>query len=175
MAMLVMGHAGNAVAQEGASSGNRQLQRLLIDYHIAQIMQLGVQRGIAQLPPSSAQNAVLLQMSRQLGMTSDATFAEIVTPSLRDCISEDRARVVADFLETGSGQALIAWVIQSFQHPGQAIPRPDLDRNLAQSFEASGGSAALKQFSVCVNDPARQQQMAVALVHYATRQPGDAN
>lgn len=175
MAMLMFGCAVNAVAQEAVASSNAQLQRLLISYHAAQFVRLGVQQGMAQLTPSSAQNAVLQQVSRRLDAISDGAFAEIVAPSLRDCISEDRARVVADFLETDSGQALVAWITQRIQHPGQAISPPSVDQHLVQSFAASGGSESLKQFSECLNNPAHQQQMTMVVLHYASSQPGGAN
>jgi hypothetical protein len=175
MAMLMCGCAVNAVAQEASASGDVQLQRLLIDYHAAQFVRLGIQQGMAQLKPSPAQSAALQRMSQRFATTSDSAFAETIAPAVRDCISEDRARVVADFLETDSGRTLIGWMLQRIQYPGQAIPPPHVDPNLIQSFATSGGLASLQQFSACLNDSAHQQQMASVVLHYATSQPGGAN
>lgn len=174
-AVLAWGCAWPALAQQAARSGDAQLQRMLVDYHLAQLMRIGFARTQAQMGGAATQNLVFRQMLQQLNQMPDAQFAQLMAPSVRDCISEDDARIVADFLETDSGRAVVAWMIQGLQQPGQIIPRPAIDNKVAQAFAARGGSAALNQFAACVQSPQRQQQMGLALVHYVTRPAGASN
>ncbi|MFK2929780.1 hypothetical protein [Dyella agri] len=172
---LAWGCGWPALAQQDASSGGAQLQRMLVDYHLAQIMRIAFERAQAQMSSATAQNQVFQQVLRQLDRMTDSQFARLAAPSVRDCISEDNARTVADFLETDSGRALVAWMIQGLQQPGQAVPKPSIDRKLAQAFAAQGGAAAMSQFGTCVQTPERQQQLGLALVHYATQPASTSN
>lgn len=174
-AALAWGFGCPALAQQGASSGNAQLQRMLVDYHLAQIMQIAFERTQTQMSSATTQNPVFQRVLRQLNQTTDQQFARLAAPAVRTCISEDNARIVADFLETDSGRALVAWMIQGLRRPGQVVPKPSIDRKLAQAFAAQGGAAALNQFGTCVQSPERQQQLSLALVHYATQPTGTSN
>lgn len=169
---LAWGCGSPALAQQDASSGSTQLQRMLVDYHLSQIMRIAFEHEQAQMSSATAQNPVFQQVLRQLDHITDPQFAQLASPAVRGCISEDNARTVADFLETDSGRALVAWMIQRLRQPGQDVPTPSIDHKLAQAFAARGGAAALTQFGTCVQSPERQQQLGLALVHYATQPAG---
>lgn len=174
-AVLAWGCAWPALAQQAAPSGDAQLRRMLVDFHLAQLMRMGFERAQAQMGSATTSNPIFQQVLQQLNQMPGPQFAQLAAPSVRGCISEDNARIVADFLETDSGRALVAWMIQGLQQPGQAIPKPPIDQKLAQAFAAQGGAVALSQFSACVQSPERQQQLGLALVHYATRPAGTSN
>lgn len=160
-----------ALAQQQASSGNAQLERMLVDYHLSQLMRLGMERAQAQQDPQ-AKNPAIQQVVQQLEHTPDRQFARVVAPTVRDCITEDQARMVSDFLETPTGQAIMGWMVQSLEQPGQTIAKPAVDQQAVLAFQSQGGTAVLNQFSTCVQNPTKQLQMGAALVNFAANTPG---
>jgi hypothetical protein len=170
-ALVALGVSGMACAapqSESAplpgNSSNAQLERMLVDYRLASIM-----RAYFNSNMSAWQNSPVGAVFAHLNDVQDAELAHVMTPALRDCVTEDEARQVSDFLETDSGRTLINYLVANTADPTHSVPKPQIDATAMRRFQADGGLATIQKFSACMQSPDGQRRVTIALVHYLTR------
>lgn len=145
-------------------SNNAQLERMLVDYRLASIM-----RAYFNSNQAALENSPVGAVFAHLNDVQDAELAHVMTPALRDCVTEDEAKRVADFLETNPGRTLINYMVANMADPQHAVPKPQVDAAAMRRFQATGGLASLQKFSACIKAPDGQRRATIALVHYLTR------
>jgi hypothetical protein len=170
-ALIAFGFSGLAFAAPQSDSlpspgvsDNSQLERMLVDYRLAAIMRTYFNNNQAAL-----QGSPVGAVFEHLNEVQDAELAHVMAPALRDCVTEDEAKGVADFLETDTGRTVINYMLTNMADPQHSVPQPQVDARAMQRFQANGGAAALQKFSACLKSPDGQRRATIALVHYLTR------
>lgn len=145
-----------------------QLKRLIVDFHIGDLMRMGMQQGAQGL--DTANSKPLQDMIDDMLNMPPEEIAEVVTPALRGSVSEDDARKICDFLETRSGRAMVQWMLDREAHRSSPEPtHPFVDKQEVLAFEDNGGLAAMQAFAALVKSPEYQKKIMLALLHHATR------
>ncbi|OOG66187.1 hypothetical protein B0E46_01485 [Rhodanobacter sp. B04] len=137
---------------------------MLVDYRLAEILSHYFASNQAAL-----QGSPMRAVFEHFNMIQEPELARVMVPALRDCATEDEARRVADFLETKTGHTIMDYTIANLADPQHSLPRPQIDPRAMQSFQASGGLAAMNKFGACLQAPDGQRRATIALVHYLTR------
>lgn len=165
---------GGALAQATDVAGQQdvQLRRLIVDFHIGDLMRMGMQQGAQGI--DTADSKPLQDMIDQLVNMPPQEIAEAVTPALRGSVSEDDARKICDFLETRSGRAMVQWMLEKESHRSAAEPvHPVVDKKEVEAFKENGGLDAMLAFAALLRTPEYQKKVMLALVHHATRPQSD--
>jgi len=165
-ALLAFAWMVGAYAQGTAvdPQADQQLRRLLVDFHVGEVMSMGIARESAQLNGTPLQG-----LFDQLNTVPEEVMAEVVAPALHGHVNGDDARKISDFLETPKGQELIRWMLQHARDPQSNAPKPSINDSQAKAFIANGGYAAMKGFSEYMRSPEFQRKASIAVLHYVTR------